>query len=253
MLRRHLLVANPFNKLQYAPALWLDAADQGTLYKERTGASATTLASSDSDPVGTWLDKSGKSIHFTATADSKRPSYKINQQNGRSGIVFDGVDDTLSYLSEFGLSGVSGYTAFAVVQFQTTSNQLALSTHNGVTRVQRDSTKTYTNFSSTVFGSTTTVSVSAGIYASVFNGSGANNAERLKLYLSGSEQSLSFTGTVGTTTGTSSAIYLGSAEDSLAYSSAKIFEIIIFSTNLGTSQRQQVERYLGNKWGITLS
>jgi hypothetical protein len=230
--------------------VWYSARYSSTLYQD---SAQTTAAAANGDPVGGWKDLSGNGRHFTQSTSSKRPTLATAGLNSQPCITCDGVDDTLSYLSSFGLSGVSGYSVFGVIQYQGTANQLALSTQNGVTRMQRDTTKTYTNYSGTVYGSTTTVSLSAAIYTAVFNGSGTGNSERLKLFISGAEQSLAFVGTVGTSTGTSSAIYLGSAEDSLAYSSAKISEIIIYSSTLSTAQRQHIERNLGRIYGITVS
>jgi hypothetical protein len=74
--------------------LWLKS-DAG-LYQERTGASATTPASADADPIGTWLDQSGNSKHHTAGADSTRPTHKVNIINGRAISRGDNSDDVLS-------------------------------------------------------------------------------------------------------------------------------------------------------------
>lgn len=74
--------------------LWLKA-DTG-LYQERTGASATTPASADADPVGSWLDQSGQANHITAASDARRPALKLAIQNGLPVVRFDGVDDYLN-------------------------------------------------------------------------------------------------------------------------------------------------------------
>ena len=77
-----------------ALVLWLKA-DVG-LYQERTGASATTPAAVDGDPVGSWLDQSDNGFHFTAPSDSARPTLKLAIQNGRAVIRGDRTDDTLT-------------------------------------------------------------------------------------------------------------------------------------------------------------
>lgn len=84
-----------FSPLALSPALWLKA-DAG-LYQERTGASATTPASSDADPVGTWQDQSGNAKHLTAPSDATRPALKLAiAPTGLPVVRADGVDDILS-------------------------------------------------------------------------------------------------------------------------------------------------------------
>jgi hypothetical protein len=61
--------------------LWLDAS-------RITGLS-------DSDPVAQWDDLSGLSNHAAQATGSKRPTYKVNIVNGRPVVRFDGVDDWL--------------------------------------------------------------------------------------------------------------------------------------------------------------
>jgi hypothetical protein len=214
---------------------------------------ASGTATYTGDPITQWQDLSGNGRHFTQSTSSKRPTLATSGINSQPCITFDGVDDTLSYLSAFGLSSVAGYSVFCVLQFQGTANQVALSSQNSVTQLQRDSTKTYTYSASAVYGSTSTVTISPRIYTTVFDGSGSGNSGRLKLYISGTEETLAFNGTVGTTTGTSAAIYLGSSNDTVAFSSAKISEVLIYSSTLSTAQRQHIERNLGRIYGITVS
>ncbi len=73
-------------------ALWLKA-DAG-LFQERTGASATTPAAADGDPVGTWWDWSGNVRHATAPADTKRSTKQT--VSGHATIRWDAIDDWLA-------------------------------------------------------------------------------------------------------------------------------------------------------------
>src|SRR3954463_177093 len=85
--------ASSFSPLSLSPALWLKG-DAG-LFQERTGASATTPAIAEADPVGSWLDQSGNGRHATAAADSNRPTLKLASQNGLPALLADAVDDIL--------------------------------------------------------------------------------------------------------------------------------------------------------------
>lgn len=84
-----------FSPLSRIPDLGLRAGVG--MYQERTGASATTPAAADADPVGTWLDQSGNGRHVVAATDAKRPSRKDGIQNGLPIARFDGSDDYLEH------------------------------------------------------------------------------------------------------------------------------------------------------------
>lgn len=71
-------------------SLWL-SADVGTF--QDTGRS--TPAAADNDPVGGWTDQSGAGNHGQQATSTLRPLLKLNSQNGKSGIQFDGVDDVI--------------------------------------------------------------------------------------------------------------------------------------------------------------
>jgi cysteine-rich repeat protein len=70
----------PAGAMQYA-TLWLDADD----------ASSFTTATG----VSQWRDKSGKNHHVAQASSGKQPSTAASSQNLRTGVDFDGVDDTL--------------------------------------------------------------------------------------------------------------------------------------------------------------
>lgn len=78
----------PFPFGEFSPAdisglkLWLDAS-------QITGLN-------DGDAVTTWADLSGNGNDATQATVSKKPLYKTAIQNGRPGLLSDGVDDLLS-------------------------------------------------------------------------------------------------------------------------------------------------------------
>lgn len=78
-------------------ALWLDAADSGTI---------TTV----SGAVSQWNDKSGKNVNATTEVASRRPTYSLNSQNGNNAVTFGGTKNLI-----FGEALVSG------LKFSTTS------------------------------------------------------------------------------------------------------------------------------------
>src|SRR5690606_18535387 len=89
--------------------LWLDSADPSTLYQD---VDLTTPVTADGQPVGGWKDKSGNDWHMRADGGAAgKPTYKVNQQNGRPSLRFDGSSDSISALAS---RGDSAYTVFIV-------------------------------------------------------------------------------------------------------------------------------------------
>lgn len=59
---------------------------------------ATQLAGlANNDPVATWTDASGNANNATQGTASARPTYKTNVQNSKPAVLFDGVDDFMSF------------------------------------------------------------------------------------------------------------------------------------------------------------
>jgi peptidoglycan/xylan/chitin deacetylase (PgdA/CDA1 family) len=85
--------------------LWFKA-DKG-LYQD---AAMTTPAVADSDPVGAWQDQSGNGKHATQATAGYRPFLKLNIQNGRQVLRFDGSDDQLSFTA----LSLTDFTAYIV-------------------------------------------------------------------------------------------------------------------------------------------
>ena len=274
MLRRRkkLFGGARFNPLVYSPALWLDASDQSTLFQDRTGASASTPVASNADPAGTWKDKSGNARHVTAGSDSTRPTYTTNKQNGLPMLVSDGVDDTLFVDSATWFGSATNITVFGVVKpaaaAAADSNTFAmmLNCQNGGTGTQ------WVNY----LGGSSTGSLSGEKFAPFFNSNGrrtgigaayvrpANTAEvwtgtfgtsGMKVYQNGNELTVDLfsTGDATTACGPASVtistprLYIGSTGQPFVCG-----EVLVFTSTLSTAQRQQVERYLGNKWGIAV-
>ena len=88
--------------------LWLDASDASTLFTDSAG---TIAATADGDAVGKWSDKSGGSNHTTQADGTKKALLKLNTQNSKNSVRFDGVNDNLKSLTG---GANSNYTLFVV-------------------------------------------------------------------------------------------------------------------------------------------
>ena len=94
----------------------------------------------------------------------------------------------------------------------------------------------------------------------VFDGSQTGNANRQVFRYDNAAKTLTFTGTIGTTTGTPNYWYFGgdnrsgAAGGALAstYMDGYIGEVMIWTRALSTAEQTTVESYLYQKWGLGL-
>jgi len=236
--------------------LWLSSRYASSMLQERS--SATTLASANGDPIGTWQDLSGNARHVTTpTSDTKRPTLGTSSQNGLPGVVFDGTDDAMA--RSFGLlASVSSYSLFMVFRSNTLAGSAAcvLANNGNLFSGYRTSGNQIRSYPSSAAYAASTLSYSddaAYIFCDKFDGSGSGNAGRFSRFKNGAAETLTFAGTVPATTAAATAFNIGGTSDTGNLWKGQIYEILAYTPVLSDGQRQQVERYLGAAWGITLS
>ena len=97
------------------------------------------------------------------------------------------------------------------------------------------------------------------IYGFIFDGTQTGNANRLKFRYDRTDQTLTFTGTIGTTTGTPAYMFFGGdnrgsvgAGNALSgtYMDGYIGEVLIFTRSLSASEITSTENYIKTKWNI---
>lgn len=217
-----------------------------------------------SDPVSAMRDLSGNGRDATQTNASKRPVYKILQVNGRPAVQFDGTDDALTGLS--GINAGSGITYVAVCQMVAASAYGSIVSVGVATGFQElglmaDSAGTHmaiSNFwgpTSTAGDRYTTTVNNDWHIASVVYAPSATPV----LYKNGTN--LAYTSSVGdwsvVNLNNGAANYpfaLGAAAGgSSTPSNVRIATAMIYGRALGTNERQRVERWLGARYGITVS
>ena len=115
------VLAKPPRKLwtpKRLPGLHTWFKSDAGLYQD---AARTTPTVADGDPVGGWADQSGNGRHASQSTSSKRPTLKLNIQNGRSVVRGDGTDDGLQ-TAAFGATLSQPYTLFLVHKFNVLAN-----------------------------------------------------------------------------------------------------------------------------------
>ena len=224
--------------LMTTSSLWLDAAD--------TGSNSIQLGSGY---VQTWKDKSGYGYDFTQSAGGSRPSPVANGLNGLQVLSFDGTHDHL-ISSTFVLQ--NAHSIYAV----------AKSDNNGYRRILNGNTDGHflfgngngnnnfatlygeSNWNSTGIITNSPVKSVASTSILVVVSDGAN----VTPYHNGTAQNSMSSSMGGAITG----VTIGKhATASSQYWDGHIAEIIIFNKNHSNSEREEVEGYLAQKWGLT--
>jgi hypothetical protein len=221
----------PFNRPFYPTdipgcSLWLDAADRSSITFD-TGSN-----------VSSWNDKSGKGLNVSTTANF--PVYTA------TGIQFTGSTPTV-------LSNVTGYapsntlTTFVVYQSTVASSRQRyfVSTFNGNYNLFAGDTTYITAGTTSVnnyqgpisYNANTTYLISQVGYSAGSISWAINGTQSLNLTVAGG----------GSASGATS-LKVGGV--STVYFTGYVTEIIMYDAYFTEPQRQQVEQYLAQKWGL---
>lgn len=231
---------------EIATALWLDAADAGTI-TDVSGA------------VSEWADKSGNGFVFDQVSAGNRPLYSATV-NGLSALTFDGSNDRLSYDATLGgspfPSGNGQYSVFVVARPHTvTSNKImysggAFGTANAayLFRVQNNGQLNDGWWGNNLATGDSAVSANTP-FLSAFTYDGAGR----EIFVNGTSEATDTETTKNTGNGFDLIGAGGNAPTSGGVDSffdGEICEIIVVAGAPGTVTRQLVEGYLAWKWGL---
>jgi hypothetical protein len=204
------------------------------------GGGGGTLA--DGDPVSSWPDSSGNG-HAGTQSGSSRPIYKTNVVNGKPVLRFAAANSTTLNITS-PILGQSPWTALYVIKPPNNSTELyAIGSAPGgglyaagfggdgnIYAASRDMAgaigggSLYASF--TVFTTIATLTPSLTVYG---------NGTSLGFSASGSPNSSDFARIVNIT------------------STGDVAEIILYNVALGSTDRANIEKYLGVKYGITVA
>lgn len=222
--------------------LWFDSADISTLWKD---TAATSPVTSDADVIARWNDKSGNGRYASQATAGNRPTYKSDFGDSMPSVWLLGSSN--QYMSIQSFSVAVPYTIFLVIQTNSTLtggadtyplNTLVCWNRNTVGHLEiLPGVTGYTHYSKT--------SASAFFVEAIVVPSG-----NITMY---ENNVLKATGAATpTTAATSTNMLLGSSAAGRTLN-GNIREILLYNSALSTADRQSVQTYLGNKWGITIS
>ena len=221
-----------------AVTLWLDAGDPSTI----------TIATG----ISQWRDKSGNSHHVEQNTAAHQPAYGAATLNGKPGVEFDGVNDSLaSVVPSSALFFNNSYSAFTVGR----ANSAAT-----------DSVEGYANsgfwgdrggFLSNYFRSQGLIGAynwdgNSDVTTQAYT-FGANLISGVELS-SGNIRLRVNGGTESSTTSGLASLFSAPITIGEVYRTYRLHgvvsEVIFIRPHLSTSDREKVEGYLAHKWGL---
>ncbi|HWY79757.1 MAG TPA: hypothetical protein VNW29_05375, partial [Candidatus Sulfotelmatobacter sp.] len=215
---------------------------------------------SDGGSVNSWTDLSGNGYTATQSATSQQPVYKANMLNGQPTVHFNGSQYLQLLPASLGIANsTGGLSLFAVIKSASaTQRVVSLSTPTGTDRAvmgrtngsafMADGKRLDSDSTQTLSGGTYTTN-NFSVDDAIFNYSSRN----LNIFSSGTSQATTTTfQTVGNTSATNSkSILIGS--DNTNGLNGDIAEVIIVNSALSTADRANIETYLGNRYGLTVT
>jgi hypothetical protein len=281
-----LLIPVPFTSLPYAFAptqitgcsLWLDGSDSSTMFQN---TAATTAITADGQTIGAWRDKSSNAYLFTQATTGNQPTYKVGILNGCSLTRWNGTSSGLqsSTTIPFYTSASSGGSFFFVFMITNNSSQHFLMTYqnqtygtfciseseigcptgNGDTGnfgIHQGCSKA--NVALSQITTNTYVLMNLNLLSS---GTAPANTT---IYKNGTSASITaqnggfYSGTTYPYANNARYLNIGYRVPNGAYPidcwlPGDIAEIVWYQNPVTDTQRQQVEAYLAQKWGLTSS
>jgi hypothetical protein len=218
-------------------AIWLDAADDTTLFDATSGGS---LPANNGD-VHRWEDKSGNGRHFTR-ATSGRPTRVTSAVNSNDAVRFVGSQFIARTEGTFGAADI--VNLFLVAQTADTSYAWTSTTSNN---------STY--YDATISGQTS--SILGGVAGSVTENrvNGASfSGNRNDLYLArGSSANIFAALGISATSANLANFELNYRHGGGAgVSDGYACELLIYGSSITTTERDSIESYLATKWGVTI-
>lgn len=202
-------------------------------------------------PVGAWVNKAASGGSFTQATSALRPTLTGSFQNGRQAVVSDGSTTWLSAVpSSVGLESASQATAFFVYR-RTGAGSASVGWDfgaNASTNINLGNTLIFDDAFRTGRTPGSFTGVNVGITAVVAPSGSAARDYRINA----AQMLFSDSGTFALPT----VAYIGGGAafpSGVASFAGGICESIIYSRTLSATEVRVVERYLAEKWGITLA
>jgi len=208
-------------------AAWFSAMESGSVILDGTTASQ-------------WSDISGNNLHLSQPAKANQPTYTPDGLNGKPSLVFDGTDG----LARSGVTLPNNASIFLSVSYNNTAlrfQNVLFSQFNTTPRfyVQADAGNLL-GYSAAYFA--------AGPYTA-----GVPEITNLSVQTNLSEmyRNGTFAGSMASSSGVNDGFSLGGRPGDFGTPvRMSLSEVVVFSGNPSTTDRQRLEGYLAWKWGL---
>lgn len=230
-------------------SLWLDGNDPAG----NVGTNNYTPIA-DGAALQNWIDKSGNGNSAMQGLSIYQPIFKTGILSGKSIIRFDAINPNIMAFNSAFLNG-SSYSIFAVNIRRPKDTNYFLGTGSGSADTSLHyGYRTDTIFTLAQFSNDLDVVIPSYIAPTPSLSSGILNlatGHSLNYYVNGilySGSNANVTPLSSSESGRLGAGYEGGGH----FYSGDIAEIIIYNRALSISERQLIERYLANKWGVAI-
>lgn len=233
--------------------LWLDGQDTSTMYSDIGGTTAAVV----DGPVRRWDDKSGNAHHVTnASVGVDTPTLRDGNIDPYTSLEFNGSSaDTLFNTTGNPLTAGAGRTIFVLavdgagggagtlVQIRRTSLFFTVQEYAG-SNVYTDGVNAANNATADFTGVSW-----ANPLVFIYRSSGSGNP--LRMFLNGSEKTVTHGGGSVATESGSAGFTIGNRADVGAQGwTGDIGEVIIYNTELSDLDQASVLAFLTAKWGL---
>lgn len=201
-----------------------------------------------------WDDQSTNADSFTQGTDALEPPIVSSSSAFKNNPVldFEAADYVLD-TTWARTDNSAGHTLVLVLAKDDTSVGQRRAYHqSGVNMTVDDLGPTYRCYvdSATNRGTMTVNDTNAHIVIFRFDGSGSDNSERLRGWLDGTEQSLTYSGTIPATLGTDTEASVGAKNDGTIPFDGKIAEVAAYSRALMVAEIAKWSNYASSRYGV---
>jgi len=217
-----------------------------------------------SQSTGTWTDSSGFNRNATQSTSANRPLPRENGINGNTGVFFDGSNDSLEIPFASNLN-TTEFTMFVVARATATGDKPIIDSVTNGYGLSLDVQSTFANSDFTArwvdAGGADSQDSSAftiglrkyegAIFSYIMEDTDSNNtSDKVSIFFNGVGVGTKTSGVDYTPAG-SGALRIG--YDGSNYFNGDIYEVLIYSSALSTSDRENIEGYLARKYGLSLA
>lgn len=241
--RRFAVISNP-NVLPQITLNYRADSNTAAYFGGSSPANNTTVTN--------WTDQSGNGHNANQSGqNSIKPVWLSNIQNGLGALFFNG-GQSLNINPVAYLQSLPGATVFLSAKPTTLSGTCPIcSTDVGGFNISYNGT----NWQVTLAGGTGVSTVTADTtkfrrFGMVFDGTQTGNANRLKFYYDGVQQTLNFGVTTVSSVTSSSPKYWYIGTDNTNFFTGYIGMMFIFTRTLTTAEIIQVDTFLKTTWGL---